>query len=246
MCLSINVKVMNDTADQNGLVPSLLLFGEMRNIPYSHQGLLYPSERHKAMDIARNQFEGEIAKRRVQTALVHKLPISHKFRFAPRQPVHGYMEKEKSWTGPHLVRSADEKSVFVDLGEVTGARKFNMSRVKPAKLPSIQSLIPPSTPHTHGTGVQAPMLHTQHNNPMTFFTEIIENRDPSTGMFEEAKKKGVQGLIDHGTFRLVMRADAGDSPNIISSRFVLSIKHKKSEPHIYKARFFCCWWPQGP
>lgn len=142
-------------------------------------------------------------------------------------------------TGPQLVRSADQKSVFVYLGELTGARQFNLSMVKPAMLPYIQRLISPTTPPPSNTEVQPPVLQRQINIPMAFFTEIIEHRDTHTGMFEEDNRKEIQGIIYRGTFRMALRSDAGESPKIILSRLVLSIKQKKNEPYIYNARFLC-------
>jgi hypothetical protein len=54
---------------------------------------------------------------------------------------------------------------------------------------------------------------------------------------ENAKQKELFGLIERGTFRLVLREDAGSNPNIIPSRFVLSIKHESGVEKL-KARYF--------
>jgi Reverse transcriptase (RNA-dependent DNA polymerase) len=43
-------------------------------------------------------------------------------------------------------------------------------------------------------------------------------------------------LIDRGTFRLVVKDDPVDKPNVVSSRFVLAIKTKDGR-HVLKARF---------
>lgn len=238
MSLSTAIKVMNDTAGPNGLVPSLLLFGEMPRIPHVPQTSISPSDRHRAIHAARKEFEVITAKSRVQTALTHKPPVAHKFRFAPGHAVYVYREKEKCWTGPHLVRSCDEKSVFVDLGERTGARQFNLARVKPAKLPSISSLLSKPPPLSEqNRQISRAELRRQHNSPLTFFTETIFPHDPRSKLFDEAKIKEIKGLIDRGTFQIILRRDAGEDPNIIPSRFVLAIKHKKNGQDIFRARF---------
>ena len=57
-----------------------------------------------------------------------------------------------------------------------------------------------------------------------FFTEIICERDPQVKQFDEAKRNEIPGLIKRGTFKIVLREEIGDNPNIIASRFVLAIK----------------------
>lgn len=54
--------------------------------------------------------------------------------------------------------------------------------------------------------------------------------------FVEAKRNEILGLIDKGTFRLVLREEAGPSRNVMPSRYVLDLKHENSNTR-YKARF---------
>ena len=70
-----------------------------------------------------------------------------------------------------------------------------------------------------------------------FFTEIICERDPRAKNFTEAKRKEIEGLIKRGTFKIVLREEIGEHPNIIPSRFVLAIKKDGSDEEILKARF---------
>lgn len=69
------------------------------------------------------------------------------------------------------------------------------------------------------------------------YTEIIKPGDPRENLFDEAKRKELIGLIERGTFRLVLREEMGENPNIIPSRFVLSIKHSINGEELFKARF---------
>jgi hypothetical protein len=43
-----------------------------------------------------------------------------------------------------------------------------------------------------------------------FITEIIKQGDPRAMKFEEAKRKEIQGLIDRGTWKLVLKEDVPD------------------------------------
>lgn len=188
---------------------------------------------------ARKEFEAIISKTRICTALSRKLPTAPHFHFAPNQPVYVYREKEKRWTGPHLVRSVDGKSVHVDLGERSRARQFNLSQVKHAKLPSIRSLLEPHTTDSSAHPTQHPFqLYTQQNGPLTFFTEILRAKDSRSRMFDKKKQKELLSLIKCSTFRVVLRSEAGLKPNIIPTRFVLALKHKNGGSVVYKARFF--------
>lgn len=122
---------MNDTAGANGLVPTILLFGD---VPKPLPNLSpFPKSRdhHQAAITARTVFENIIAQQRVRTAATKRPSPAAMFRFAPKQPVYVYREKEKCWRGPHLVRHVDGKGVWVDIGKRSGSRQFNIPRVKP-------------------------------------------------------------------------------------------------------------------
>lgn len=77
----------------------------------------------------------------------------------------------------------------------------------------------------------------QANSPITSFTEIIHRRDPRSGPFAAAKRDEIRGIIEHGTFRIVMRFEAGKHPNTIPSRSVLALKHTEDGQDIYGTRF---------
>lgn len=88
------------------------------------------------------------------------------------------------------MQHVDGKTVFVDLGKRTGACQFNLSRNKPARLPSVQNLLnphKPSQPPDLTTNASPSSLHDQSNGPLTFFTKIIYPRDPRSGPFHETK-----------------------------------------------------------
>jgi hypothetical protein len=52
------------------------------------------------------------------------------------------------------------------------------------------------------------------------WTETIYPSDTLSALFEESKRKGLLGLIECGTFHLVLKEDVGTYVNIIPSCFV--------------------------
>jgi len=124
----------------------------------------------------------------------------------------------KHYTGPHLVVHIDAKNALLDLGERTGPRSFNISQLKAAQLPSMSEFI-------------------RETQTRAFFTEVIDPSDPRSALFSDAKRREIEGLIDRGTFPIVLQRDVEYEPNIIPSRFVLAIKKADDGTEAYKARF---------
>ena len=108
----------------------------------------------------------------------------------------------------------------MNLGKREGPSNFNLAQVKPAKLPSF-----------------ADLAHNIEESPQIFITEVIKPNDPRAAKFNEAKKQEILGLIEKGTFKIVLKHEAGDDPNIIPCRFVLAIKNVGTNEEILKARF---------
>lgn len=52
-------------------------------------------------------------------------------------------------------------------------------------------------------------------------SEIIGNNDPPAVMFDEAKGKEIQGLIERGTWKVVLKDKMSEDANVIEGRFVL-------------------------
>lgn len=69
------------------------------------------------------------------------------------------------------------------------------------------------------------------------YTEIISSRDTRRRHFEEANLKELKGLIENGTFNIVLREETGERPNIIPTRLFLDIKHGDSGSEPLKAWF---------
>ena len=75
--------------------------------------------------------------------------------------------------------------------------------------------------------------------PMIMHTEVLTHGDPREPLFYEEKRKELEGLLKRGVFKICLKEEAGENPNVIPSRFVLAIKHSQNddEPPRLKARF---------
>lgn len=60
---------MNDTMNEEGLVPSLLLFGVQPRLPSTRTIIFAQQDRMNALQLGRQEMETIIAKQRVQTAI---------------------------------------------------------------------------------------------------------------------------------------------------------------------------------
>ena len=175
----------------------------------------------RALHTAKEDFNNLIAKSRLNKAVNKKPPPTADFGLK-EDPIYIDHEKLKHWTAPHLVAKSDKKNVLVHLGRRQGLSNFNISQVKPANHPSMSKV-------------------SRSDLIIVNYTEIINELDPFSDMFNEAKQKEIEKLIRRGTFKIYLREEAGDNPNIIPSRFVLATKKEGSEIEMLKARF-CSWW----
>ena len=76
-----------------------------------------------------------------------------------------------------------------------------------------------------------------HSPALTILhTETISPGDPRAEEFSDAKRKEILGLIEKGTFRIVLKEEAGPDPNVVPSRYVLTIKHSGDEKPVHNAR----------
>lgn len=82
----------------------------------------------------------------------------------------------------------------------------------------------------------APVIPSQHD---VLITKVIPAGDPrlKTARFQEAAIKEVGGLRDRGTFQVVKLVDLPKGANIISGRFVYTLKQVGTPDEFPKARF---------
>ena len=77
--------------------------------------------------------------------------------------------------------------------------------------------------------------------PSILHTEVLEPNDERiykfASQFDDAMRQEIVGLIEKGTFRLVMQEEMDPNSNIVPSRFVLALKHSETGEVKFKARF---------
>jgi hypothetical protein len=220
--LSIAVKALNDTAGPDGLVPSLLVFGALPRPPEIRKEFPAQRARFQAMHTARAEYERLVSAERIRRGLRKQVTPAADRIYSPGDHVYVYRERLKHWTGPHEVAFLDGKDVRVHVGERGGPRSFNSSAVKPAPTRAISD---------GGTSI----LHAADDHSVSF-TEVLSHNDPRARQFDNAKREEILGLIQRGTFKLVLRSEQAN-PNVLPARFVLAIKNGGTDQEILKARF---------
>jgi hypothetical protein len=213
ICLSAAVHAINSTAGPEGLVPALLVFGMIPKLPAPHMTpLLNQRRRFKMMNAAREEYRNVVSKLRVQHGIRTRPPAASKQVYVPGDSVYVYREKEKHWTGPHVVASVNGKDIALHLGEATGPRHFNVWQLKLSLL---------SVPVQFERSVRAAQ------ECRVNWTEIVDRGDPRADSTEmrDAIQREISGLIERGIFRLVVVSEKSGK---ISSLRDLSLQSNMS------------------
>jgi transposase InsO family protein len=217
MCLALSVQAMNDNFNADGLCPTLLVFGVRPKFP--RVPFLRPAnvERFHAMATARKEYGEMVAHERNRRAISKRPPPEH--LIVPGDMVYVYREGPRKWIGPVLCLHRDEKHVLVAMG--TGAPvEFNITQIKPAPI-----VDPSPTGYSKST-------------PFVCITEIVPAGDPREYRFGPAIKQEILGLIERGTFELVIASEDTKNINILPSRFVFAIKRSEDGKERLKARLW--------
>lgn len=74
MCLRVNLKGINDTMGSSGLIHTMLSFGALPSLEVSSTAYPMQVERMRALQTAREELYGLVAKARIAEALSFKLP----------------------------------------------------------------------------------------------------------------------------------------------------------------------------
>lgn len=145
----------------------------------------------------------------------------------------------KKWHGPFLITDIDDKIVTVCDDDTGYRQRFNIQQVKPFFR---------DTPDANVDMDSAEILHSMlapfrscvAPQPPTYavhLSETIEPHDPRAALFGDAKRKEIQGLIDRGTWKIVLKDEMPNNANVLGGRFVLVIKDGGTGNEIWKARY---------
>ena len=243
LLLSMSDFAMNNTLGPEGVVPSVLVFGEFPSLRMIHEPPTPKSavfDRARVANAARKEIEHHMARLRLQRALRHRVPRSADASFQPGDMVLVWREKRINnrigeWVGPYSVATADygTKIVHVQESQDDLARPYNFAQVKP---------------YISEVNVSHAFLAELHSglkeystdvNGDVFLTEVLSPNDPraSSARMSEAKKAEIKGLLERGTFKVILREEVPPNANVLPGRFVLSIKSTEDGQERFKARY---------
>ncbi len=112
--LFLAVSAMNNIAGQNGLIPTLLVFGVIPSFPFGFADLPEQRERMKAMKMARYEMVKVVAASRLKTVLNRNFPSAADNEVKVGLNVLVYRERpENRWAGPFKIVAGDDKTVWV-------------------------------------------------------------------------------------------------------------------------------------
>ena len=257
--LALAVHAINCTAGPNGLSPVLLVFGITPRIQMGNQDLPEQRKRMVAMKLARDEMLRVIARTRLSTAKLRNVPVSSDSDILIGSQVLFYRENSKSWKGPYTVVAGDGKQLWL---LVDGTMKLvSVDKVKVYHAPS--SGVPDrkskrdfdlAVDRVIRGDVLLTAFHHQLRttcetvpyitdslamNELVYLSEKIPPGDSReyTSDFLEAKKKEINGLKKHKTWKVVKRSSNPKDSNIIGGRFVCEIKNANTVNAMPKARY---------
>jgi hypothetical protein len=98
---------------ENGVVPSLLVFGVTPRYPALSTELPNQKERMEVITAAQQEMNSIIAERRITTALNKNVPSAVDYISEIGSEVLVFREKENSWTGPFIDVKIDDKIITI-------------------------------------------------------------------------------------------------------------------------------------
>jgi hypothetical protein len=129
--LKLGVKAKNDMIGENGLVPSLLVFGVILRYPALNTELPNQKVRMEVIAAAQMEMNSIIAERNIETALAKNIPSTAEHVYAVGDEVLSFQEKECSWTGPFKVVAIADKILTIQSTDGKYKNDFNVQQLKP-------------------------------------------------------------------------------------------------------------------
>ena len=231
--LKLSVKAMNDKIGENGLVPSRLVFGIVPRFPIISTDLPTQKERMDILRSAQMEINAIIAERRILRALNRDIPPASDRVYRLGDEVLVYTEKDKQWKGPYIVIHTHGRQITISDRDGTYRQTFSAFHIKPYYRPDADTseiLFQQLKPFKSGNAPAPPPCD-------ILLTEVVSPKDPRASQFADAKRKEIQGLIDRGTWKVVLKDELPDDANILKGRFVLAIKDGGTDKEIWKARY---------
>ena len=245
LLLQMAIKAMNDTLGPEGLVPLSLVFGELPRV-YTASETPQPrdtlGERATMFHAARTEMQRIMAKMRVARGLRHSVPLAANRAFDPGDQVLVWREKIVNhrigeWIGPFTVlcMDASKKLVYIQDVKVGAARPFNVAHVK-------RYIVPMDVAHSFFADLHHGLSHfasPDDDDDCIHLTEAIHSKDPraTSRDMPQAKRDEIRGLLDRGTFSVILREEFPPDSNVLPGCFFLAIKSTEDRQVKFKARY---------
>ena len=104
---------------------------------------------------------------------------------------------------------------------------------------NLSCVLPVSAGEQYVTSLHNSCTKLGSNPSRILVTEVLRPGEPRgrSGLFDEAIRNELKGLIDRGTYEIVCREEVPDNANILGGRFVFAIKEKGTAKEKLKAQF---------
>ena len=259
LLLMLSRKAMNDVAGPDGLSPQLLAFGTPARDPYAGLPVTLEAQnvRFRLMERARSVYRSmqnnlrlkNLLRRQVAPAKDRTVDIGDSVLVWREEPgTHG---TKGSYHGPYHVLETADSRIRVQNNAHAGTW-FSLDQVKPmpdtpCALPTTEMLFTSTiralveknrSRKAREARERRRRKHKRYTDAGVHVTEVLKPNDPRCHelRFDEAKRKELQGLLEKGTFRIVLR-DEDPNVHVMKGRFVLALKHVGTEQEVAKARF---------
>lgn len=266
LVLAIANKAMNDTMGPEGIVPSLLVFGNMPRFPASPSQNHEQSERIAMMQTARLEMEKITSRLRIKKVLKTKAPKAVHAIISEGDPVLIWRKANRPskcrWTGPFEVIKIEGKVITV-VDESGKPREFNASSVKlyttseQEDIDNIQDDFeqessseeeqddPKDPDYSEDSDddfqneQDAFSIELDENGEIDIhLTEELTQGDPRAleERFKKAKLSELKGLTEMRVWDIVDEKKVPRDANILGSRMILAIKDPGTSNERAKAR----------
>lgn len=245
---------MNELPGVTGLPPVLLVFGSGSRAKAAGLDFALPRNdaRLKAMATARTAYRQIVNQQRIQRLLRTQVAPSADRTFQVGDNVYVWREKTGQtgeYKGPYDILAIT--GMQLNLADREGSRTgwFSPDQCRPAPAPPADAFATDlgallSQYRSIPARERRAATRQRHHHPGDFeagvqVTEVLQPTDPrsSSPAAQAAVEKELRGLIERGTFRVVLRQEMTKGKKPLTGKMVLAIKALGEPEEKYKGRF---------
>jgi hypothetical protein len=159
-------------------------------------------DRMAALAAAHMEMSAIVSENRITAALNHNVPSSVDRTYEVGEEVLVFREKEKKMTGLMVVVLVEDKIITVKYLESARVLRFSTQQIKPFVRDSPSTDVDEDAVEiTHEMLSRFTSTDAKEKSPpfQVHLFEVIGPSDPRAALFDAAKQKEIQGLIECGT-----------------------------------------------